>query len=212
MSTFEHIRTAVITLLRAESVEFDPPPRKLARSALTRRIERLEMRASGVPIEDTDVLLARLDLVAEDVRVRFSLRGPVLDVGETTFAATLTQDQLSTLVPLPPGVDRLSVTRRGFTFHTVAGIPIYTSVSLNDSKIVVAPSAPAKVPLLDLIGIDIEMPQLPVRSGLEQLTRFGLSFDLPELPANATIERLQLRDGHVVVSGTAELSGGDAGE
>jgi len=206
MSTFEQIRTAVITLLRAETVEFDPPPRALAKAALSRRIERVEMRATGVPIEDTELTLARLDLVAEDVRVRFSLRGPAFDVGETTFAAALTQDQLSTLVPLPPGVDRLSVTRRGFTFHTVAGIPIYTSVSLNGTKVVVAPSAPAKVPLLDLIGIDIDMPQLPVRSGLEQLSRFGLSFDLPQLPANATIERLHLHDGHVVVTGTADLS------
>lgn len=210
MSIFEHIRKTAITLLRADKIEFEPPPRAIARGVIARRLDQFEIRATGVPIEHTDVKIAQLDVVATDVELRLSLRGPSIHVGAAGYQATLTQEQLSELVPLPLGVDRLSVTRRGFTFHTVAGIPIYTSVTLSDNKIVVAPSAPAKVPLLDLIGIDIDLPQLPMTSGLEQLTRFGLSFSLPELPANATIEVLELHDRFAIISGTLDLTPGDS--
>jgi hypothetical protein len=57
MNIFEHIRRAIITLLRAEKVEFDPSPLALARGALRRRIDKVEIRATGVPIEDTDVVI-----------------------------------------------------------------------------------------------------------------------------------------------------------
>lgn len=206
MSFFEYIRTAVITMLRADKIEFEPRPRALARAVVSRRLDQLEIRASGVPIENSDVRLDQLDIVAHDVRLSLSLRGPLIVVGSAYFSARLTQEQLSELVPLPLGVDRLSVTTRGFTFHTVAGIPIYTSVTLADNKLMVSPSAPAKVPLLDLIGIDINLPQLPAGAGLEQLTRFGLSFPLPELPANATIDELELHDGYAIASGTLDLT------
>lgn len=205
MSIFEHIRKSLITLLRAERVEFDPAPTAIARGLIGRRLPRVEIRATGVPVEHTEVVIDQLDVVAENVRLHLALR-PSISVGRATFKARLTQQQLSELVPLPLGVDRLSVTPKGFTFHTIAGIPIYTSVKLENNKISVAPSAPAKVPLLDLIGIDIDMPQLPVGNGLEQLTRFGLTFSLPRLPGNAQITDYTLHDGYVVIAGVLDLA------
>lgn len=209
MNTFERIREAVTTLLRADNIEFEPPLRELARSALKRYVDHVEMQVTGVPIEGTEVKIDRLHIVAEDVRLHLALRGTALRIGAATFDATLTQEQLSELVPLPVGVDRLSVTPRGFTFHTVAGIPIYTSVALEDTKIVVSPTAPYKVPFLDLIGIDIDLPELPGSGALEQLTKFGFSFELPALPANARITELVLDDGFVVASGTIDLGPAD---
>lgn len=207
MSLFEQTRRTLVTLLRADKLEFDPPPKVLARSVIGRRIERVEIRASGVPIEDTDVKIDQLDIHATDVQLGLSMRGPTVRIGAASFTARFTQAQLSALVPLPLGVDRLSITRRGLTFHTFAGIPIYTSVTLERGKLMVAPATPAKVPLLDLIGIDIDMPQLlPTGNGLEQLTRFGLSFDLPKLPANAVIEQIQPQDGELLVTGTLDLT------
>lgn len=207
MSVFENTRRTLITLLRADRLEFDPPLRVLARRALGRRIDRVRLRASGVPIEQTDVKIEQLDVEAHDIELRLGRGRPTVRVGSAYFSAWLTQEQLSSLVPLPPGVARLTVTPRGFTFHTFAGIPIYTAVTLEENnRLHVAPSTPAKVPLLDLIGIDIAMPQLPVSGGLEQLTRFGLSFDLPELPANAVISEIEPHDGYLLISGTLDLT------
>lgn len=206
MSIFEHVRKALITLLQAERIEFEPAPRELARGLVSGNIPRVEVRAAGVPIEDTEVKLSQLHIVATDLKINLTLRGPIIDVGAARFTAHLTSEQLTELIPLPLGVDRLTVTPRGFTFNTVTGIKIYTSVTLKGSKIVVSPSTPAKVPLLDLIGIDIDIPQLPVSSGLEQLTRFGLAFDLPELPANGVITDLALHDGYAEIGGTLDLT------
>lgn len=211
MSIFEQVRKAVITLLQAERIEFEPAPRELVRGLLTRQLDRFEVRANGVPIPDSDVRLAQLYVVASDLRLKPALREAFLEIGSATFTAELTSAQLTELVPLPLGVDKVLITPRGFTFNTVTGIKIYTSVTLKGHKIVVSPTTPAKVPLLDLIGIDIDlpqmqMPQLPVTAGLEQLTRFGLSFDLPPLPGNGTITDLILHDGYAELRGTLELT------
>lgn len=206
VSVFENTRRTLVTLLRADHLEFDPPLKVLARRALGRRIERVELRATGVPIEQTDVKIDQLDVVAHDVALGLNRKGPTVTVGSAAFSALLTQEQLTQLVPLPTGVSRLTITGRGITFHTVAGIPIYTSVTLEEgNRLHVAPGAPAKVPLLDLIGIDIALPQLPVGGGLEQLTRFGLTFDLPKLPANAQIEQIEPREGELLISGSLDL-------
>lgn len=204
---FENTRRTLVTLLRADHLEFDPPPRVLARRAFGRRIERVVLHATGVPIEHTDVKIGQLDVEALDVQLGMNRRGPTVRIGSATFAARLTQEQLSALIPLPPGIDRLTITRRGITFHTFAGIPIYTSVVLEERRLVVRPSAPAKVPFLDLIGIDIDLPHLPVAGGaLEQLSRFGLAFDLPQLPANAVIDHLEPQDGELYISGSLDLT------
>ena len=206
MSIFEYTRKALVTLLRADRLEFDPPPRTLARAVLGRRIELVHITATGVPIENTDVKIDHLHIEATDVQLGLDRRGPRVAVGAATFEARLTQEQLSDLVPLPPGVDRLSITHRGITFHTKAGIPIYTAVTLQKNRLHVSPSTPAKVPLLDLIGIDINMPNLPLTNGLEQLVRFGLTFDLPQLPANAVIERIEPEEGVLHISGSLDLT------
>jgi len=206
LSIFENTRRTLVTLLRADHLEFDPPPRVLARRVLGRKIDRVELHAMGVPIEDTDVKIDQLDVEALDVQLGMNRRGPTVRIGSAFFSARLTQEQLSRLIPLPPGIDRLTITRRGITFHTFAGIPIYTAVSLEENRLHVAPSAPAKVPLLDLIGIDIDMPQLPGTGALEQLTRFGLSFELPQLPGNAVIQQLEPQDGQLLVAGTLDLT------
>lgn len=206
MSIFEQTRRTLVTLLRADRLEFDPPPKALARAALSRRIERVHIKASGVPIENSTVKIDQLDIHAQDVQLGMNMRGPRVEVGEATFQARLTQEQLTELVPLPKGVDRLSITGRGITFHTIAGIPIYTAVVLEKGRLHVSPSAPAKVPLLDLIGIDIDIPQLPLTNGLEQLSRFGLSFDLPKLPANAVIEHIEPEAGVLHIAGSLDLT------
>ncbi|WP_028849063.1 LmeA family phospholipid-binding protein [Thermocrispum municipale] len=206
MNLFETTRQALMTVLRADRVEVDPPPRTLAKHAVKRHVDRVELRAEGVPIDDDGGKIEVLHVVAHDVRLRLSWRKPTVSIGEARFTAQLSERQLTALIPLPPGVDRLTITEDGVTLHTIAGLPIATVVRMEGPhKVHVAPTAPPKVPLLDRFGIDIALPKLTPSPLLDQLVRVGRTFELPELPAGALVEEIEPLDGAMRFSGTVDL-------
>lgn len=206
MDLFETVRQSVMTVLRADRVALDPPPRTLARRALRRHVDRVELRADGVPIGDADGKIDHLHVVVRDVRLTMTWRKPALSIGAARFTAQLGEDQLTALIPLPPGVARMSVTEHGVTLHTVAGLPIDTVVRMDGvHRVHVAPTTPAKVPLLDLIGIDVALPRFPPPAVLDQILRVGRTFDLPELPAGARVDRIEPLAGAMRFSGTVDL-------
>lgn len=184
LSLLEAGRRLLVTFLRTDQLDINAP-RGLLRGLFRRRFESLSIRATGLPLAGGKAQADQVNVQLSNVRLSLSLRGPVFRIGSVRFRATINQAQLNKLVTLPTGVDRLSITPNGFTFHTFTGLPVFTTVELKGKQLVVAPTTPVPIPWMP---------------------KFGLNFDLPDLPAGARFDQLALYDGLLIAAGSVRTT------
>lgn len=172
LSLLEVTRRGLVTFLRTDQLEVDAGPRGLLRGLLRRHFPQLRIHVTAMPLDGGRAQVDQLHVMLDNVRVKLTLRGPMVRIGAVRFRATINQAQLNRLVELPSVVDRFSITPNGFTFHTFTGLPVFTTVELKDNQLVVAPTSPVPIPWLPRIGWGITLPNLPVGAKLSQLALY----------------------------------------
>lgn len=178
--------------LGTTDVELTMPQRPLLPVLLRRPGTSAALVAHDVPVGDRGGQIRVLRAHLSDVRVDLRRRAVIL--GDGTFTATIGQEDLSRLIPLPGVVDRLELRRSGLRVWTVLAIPVDAEVLVADGGLTVLPDPLQLRGLLDLPGLSA------FRRTLESS---GVRLPLPALPLDGNIHDLVFGDGEVGISGSS---------
>lgn len=175
--------------LGTRSVEISIDERPLVPALLRRPGIAVRIHATDVPVADGALLR---DLFASVRDVRVDLRKRVLTTDDGTFAVTIDERELGSLVHLPNVVTRLELRDEGLRAWTVLGVGIDVEVIVLDGALRLVPDPVQVAPLLRLPGVNA------FRRTIEGA---GLRLELPVLPFGAIVEELSFTPAAVVATG-----------
>ena len=165
--------------------ELDMQERDLLRAVLRRQpISQVDVRAEGVPLGETSARIATLSVNLANVTLRGTRRRPTISADGGNFVATFLDDDIATLVELPPVVERLWLLGDGIRVNMVAGVAVTCDLRLEDGQIALRPRLPG---LLE-----------------RHLPWTQLARDIPDLPFGAQLETLHVDGGQVVATGSLD--------
>ena len=186
----ERARQHLATSFGTDDVALDVPARPLLPALLRHPGTPAQVSARAVPIGDGRGRLRTLEAAAPDVRIEVRTRRLV--TAEGTFRAVIAGDDLARSVRLPGVVARLELRRHGLRVWTVLGVPVDTRTELSGGALRVLPDPLQVRDLLALPGLGAFRRTLEVG---------GLRIELPQLPLGAVIDELEFGEGQVTASG-----------